>query len=92
MTEPFVRLRIGGLPKLLKKLSRRVMDKAILKGMKVGATSITGWIKEKRLTGPRPRYLGVVTGKLRSSITAGRAIRRGQRYLVNIGTNVVYAR
>jgi HK97 gp10 family phage protein len=52
----------------------------------VEATSIKDY-----LTGPRPVKLGVVTGRLRSSITS-RAEWKGRKLLGIVGTNVFYGK
>ena len=56
-----------------------------------GAYNIQEWIMSRRLAGPRPTYLGVITGNLSSSIAVGRTEKITGGYEVKIGTNVVYA-
>jgi phage gpG-like protein len=85
-------VQINGLPKLLKKLDALTREDVIKSGMYEGAQYISGWIKDNRLSGPRPQYLGVVTGRLRSSITAKPTEHSGNTYTTKIGTNVEYAR
>lgn len=92
MTTPQISFKLSGLSRLSKKLKASTKDSVIKKAMYISAVDIAGWVKDKRLTGPRPKYLGVITGRLRSSITAGRTIRRGNTYMTPIGTNVIYAR
>lgn len=79
------------IQKLLNKLKAAVRADVIKKSLYEGGKHISGWIKDKRLTGPRPKYLGVKTGWLRASITAIPAEQSGDTYSVKIGTNVDYA-
>lgn len=84
-------LQITGLNELVKKLDNATKNEVVSNALTFGALSLTAWIKDKRLSGPRPTYLGVKTGRLRSSISAGQVEHSGNEYLVKIGTNVVYA-
>ena len=86
-----ISLQIKGMGRLMRKLNAIAKDKVIRQSLFEGAIELTKWSKEKRLTGPRPKYLGVVTGRLRSSVAATRALRRGNKYYSAIGTNVKYA-
>jgi len=76
--------------KILRKLDEAPRDEAIRKSLYQSALHITGWIKTNRLSGPRPEFLGVVTGRLRSSITASPTIKTGNVYMSRVGTNVEY--
>src|SRR3990167_6598654 len=77
--------------RLLKKLSAVKQDETIMPALQDGAYHIQEWIMSNRLAGPRPIYLGVVTGNLSSSITVGKTEKIAGCYEVKIGTNVVYA-
>lgn len=78
---------------------KRLFDKFdALRGRKIAERSmdqsgkyLIGWIKRFRLTGPRPKYLGVVTGRLRSSISSSKTQKVNDGYKTQIGTNVDYA-
>ena len=78
--------------KLLKKLDPTQRDEVIKTSLFQSALFLAGWIKTNRLSGPRPQFLGVVTGRLRSSITATPTEKAGNVYFCRIGTNVVYGR
>jgi len=80
------------LRRLMRKMDPVRVDPIIRRSLFKSATFIAGWIKDKRLSGPRPSFLGVVTGRLRSSISAMHTVKRGDAYIATIGTNVVYAR
>ena len=86
-----VRIEKRSLDRFLRKIDPRRRDVYLRKGLWKSAQYLAGWTKLKRLTGPRPKYLGVVTGMLRSSIKASAATKTGNIYRVGIGTNVVYA-
>ena len=77
--------------RLLKKLSAAKQDEAIMPALQEGAYHIQEWIMNNRLAGPRPTYLGVVTGNLSLSITAGKTEKITGGYEAKIGTNIVYA-
>ena len=77
---------IKGVEELIAKL--KAPQKVLKKGLHEAGTYIAGWIQENRLTGPRPQFLGVKTGRLRASITS----QPDGDYQEKIGTNVVYAR
>jgi phage gpG-like protein len=83
---------IRGLQALRERLSAATGDEVLKSGLTKSAAHISGWVKKNRLTGPRPGILGVVTGRLRSSITFSKAQKEGNAYVSRIGTNVVYAR
>jgi phage gpG-like protein len=83
-------IEFKGMRELLNKLENATRAAVITKSLKQSALSITGWIKERRLTG-RPG-LNVQTGRLRSSIAASEVQKSGNTYLERIGTNVIYAR
>lgn len=83
-------IEIEGLPELINKLEASVRDDVINRSLYQGGLLIAGWSKANRLSGPRPQYLGVVTGRLRSSISAAPVEHIGNEYLERIGTNVEY--
>jgi len=85
------RVDIGGIQGLLKKLGSAKRPDVINRSLFSGAVLIAGWSKQNRLTGPRPRFLGVVTGRLRSSISASQTEQNGNTFISRIGTNVKYA-
>ena len=75
---------------LFYKLDFQRRSNVIIRSFKQSGLRLTGWIKRKRLSGARPRYLGVVTGRLRSSITS-RTRKAGDSIETTVGTNVEYA-
>ena len=83
-------IEFKGLPELIAKLDNAVKDDVIKKSLNLGGLLLAGWSKKNRLSGPRPQFLGVRTGRLRSSITAGKTIKSGNEYIEKIGTNVSY--
>ena len=84
-------LKITGLDQLTKKLGVLGAQEVIEQPLYQGALLLQAWSQKNRLTGPRPKFLGVKTGRLRSSITVSRSIKRGE-FKFFIGTNVEYAR
>lgn len=84
-------IKIEGLKDLVKKLGKATAQETIEKPMFLGALNMASWSKEKRLTGPRPKFLGVVSGRLRSSLSVSRSIER-EKFKFFIGTNVKYAK
>ena len=92
MSEPYVKLEIKGMPRLLRKMNATTSTVAIIKGFKRAGIHISGWIKENRLTGPRPKYLGVKSGRLRASIISGNVYKMGNKFSMPIGTNVKYGK
>lgn len=76
--------------RLLKKLDDRKRDEVIKRSLFQSTLFLTKWIKDKRLSGPRPEFLGVVTGWLRASITGNRTEKLGNTYQAKVGTNVEY--
>lgn len=80
------------LGRLRNKLNPAQHDAVIRRSLFKSANFISGWVKTKRLSGPRPNVLGVITGRLRSSITATPTTKSGNTYTAKIGTNVIYAR
>lgn len=91
MTETF---KIEINPELMKKLFQKLDSGKILeavdRGMFQGALNLQAWSVENRLSGPRSSViLGVVSGRLRSSVSVSRAIRQlDVKYF--IGTDVKY--
>lgn len=92
MADEHIKIDIKGIVKLFDKLDRGAKESVIKKSLYQGALHIAGWSKNRRLTGPRPAFLGVVSGRLRSSITASRTTKLGDEYRSSIGTNVKYAK
>ena len=84
-------ISISGVEELLAKLNAATQEQVIFQSLKLSGLMIAGWSKENRLSGPRPQYLGVVTGRLRASITAADPEHTGNEYSEKIGTNVEYA-
>ena len=68
------------------------VDQVVQGSLTKSVQYLAGWVKDRRLSGPRLTYLGVVTGRLRSSITGFPVIKTGDGYRATIGTNVVYGR
>jgi HK97 gp10 family phage protein len=85
-------LEIKGLQRLAKKLDPVERDKALKLGMTHSGYLLQNWIVRNRLSGPRPRILDRVTGRLANSITTSKTIKEGTAYITKIGTNVEYAR
>lgn len=85
-------VKIEGIKELIAKLENATKEEVILSSLDTAAANISGWVKENRLTGPRPQFLGVISGRLRSSISFLPARKAGDGYEVEIGTNVEYAR
>ncbi len=83
---------IQGVQSLLNKLNSSTQSDVIRRSLKLSGLFLAAWSKTNRLSGPRPEYLGVVTGRLRASITAGEPTQSGNNYIEKIGTNVEYAR
>ena len=84
-------ISISGLEELIAKLNTVTQQEVFLSSLKLSGLMLAGWVKQNRLSGPRPQFLGVVTGRLRSSITAGEPEQSGNQYTEKIGTNVEYA-
>jgi len=91
MADEQIILSIEGVKKLLRKLEATRKSAVIERSLFQGGLHIAAWSKERRLSGPRPRFLGVVTGRLRSSISVSRTEHSGDQYITRIGTNVKYA-
>jgi phage gpG-like protein len=75
--------QVQGLPARMAQGIARAMDKE-------NQLSI-GYAQNRKLTGPRPQILGVVTNRLRNSLTASKATVDGNQISSTIGTNVEYA-
>lgn len=86
-----IELEKTSLVKLINKLTEATKRDVFIKSLNEGALVLSGWTKKNRLSGPRPRFLGVKTGRLRSSISAGQTRKTSEGYENTIGTNVVYA-
>lgn len=87
-----VQLQVTGMGKLLKKMKASTKEAALTRGMFQSALFLARWSKNKKMRGPRPDILAVVTGRLRSSIAVTRPVKHGGRYTTKIGSNVKYAR
>ena len=89
-------IRIVGLNKLIKRFDRLTQTGIKVRSLRQAGLHIAGWSKKYRLTGPRPKYLGVgrgpTGGRLRSSVSASRVRRLGDKFFTFIGTNVTYGR
>jgi phage gpG-like protein len=93
MAEDFIiKTDVVGLDKLLAKLEASVRSDVIKLSLYQGAETIAGWVKKNKLSGPRPSVLGVVSNRLRSSISASKTEQLDNEYRSKIGTNVKYAR
>lgn len=80
------------LKSLFNKLDSTTRSDVIKRSLDLSARHLAGWSKRNRLTGARPRFLGVVTGRLRSSISSTRPEKTQTGWKVRIGTNVKYGR
>jgi len=92
MADKQIQIDISGIKRLLRKLQGGTKDSVIKRSLNQGALIVAGWSKERRLSGARPRFLGVVSGRLRSSIAVSITTHVGDEYRANIGTNVKYAK
>lgn len=92
MPDISMEIKKSDVDNLLKKLDPQQRDGTIRQSLYQSGIFLSGWIKNKRLSGPRPQFLGVVTGRLRSSITATPTQKSGNTYFCRIGTNVIYGR
>jgi len=92
MADEQIFISIEGFRKLLRKLDASKKDSVIKFSLFQGAQHLAAWSKQKRLSGARPRILGVVSGRLRSSISASRTEHTGDQYIARIGTNVKYGK
>ncbi len=80
------------IEKLIKKTSAITAEDTLRRAITAGGLFLSTWIIKNRLTGPRPGNLGVVTGRLRSSIGLFNFLSDKGGISVRIGTNVIYAR
>lgn len=85
-----VDIQVQGLDELMAKLDLATAQKTIEGPLERGAYFLQAWSQKNRLSGPRPTFLGVVTNRLRSSITVSRSIKRNE-FAFFVGTNVEYA-
>lgn len=76
---------------LFSRLNSAVQEDVIKKSLKDSGNYLVRWITKNRLTGPRPRYLGVVSNRLKRSITASEPAIGDDGWFVSVGTNVEYA-
>ena len=81
-----------GIEKLIAKTGAIGARDTLSRAVTAGGAFLQTWIIENRLTGPRPQYLGVKSGRLRSSITMFNSLQDRDGASVRIGTNVEYAR
>jgi phage gpG-like protein len=86
-----IKLNITGVQELASRLDPAKREKVLISGLNLCGELLKGWIMRERLSGPRPQILGVVTGRLRSSITTSGTEREGDSLVNTIGTNVEYA-
>jgi phage gpG-like protein len=66
-------------------------DRALMKALDLQNQLTIGYAQQRKLTGPRPQFLGVVTNRLRSSLNATPAAISGTEIESAIGSNVAYA-
>lgn len=85
-------LKIEGVKELMKKLDKTKADEVKREALFESGQYLAGWIKEKRLSGERPKFLGVKTGLLRASIKYSMPEKNGDEWTERIVTDVVYAR
>lgn len=76
---------------LFEKLDSTSKPRVLKRSLDQSGKFLAGWIKSNRLTGPRPTFLGVITGRLRSSISSTKPTKTKLGYQIKIGTNVEYA-
>jgi phage gpG-like protein len=84
-------IKVEGLDNLIYKLGKATAQNTLEQPLYKGGLLLKVWSQKNRLSGPRPNILGVVTGRLRSSISVSRSIKKDE-YKILIGTNVEYAR
>lgn len=87
-----IEFTVTGIKEVIAKLDAAKRPQPIMKGMNNAAGNLVRWIRNNRLTGPRPFFLGVRSGALRASITFAPTIKSGDEYKTEIGTNIIYAR
>ena len=84
-------IKVVGLNELIEKLGQATAQSTIETPLEQGAYFLQAWSQKNRLSGPRPNILGVVSGRLRSSLSVSRSVKRNELSFF-IGTNVEYAR
>ena len=88
-------ISISGIQELIGKLNAATKDQVMTESISYSAKKLTDWIKVNRLTGTRATLpadrLGLVSGRLRSSISSSIPEKTNEGYQVRIGTNVEYA-
>lgn len=72
--------------------TRRELQSRLFEKTKKFAFSVVRRAQTNYLTGPRPKRLGVVTGRLRSNISAKVEKNNGETITATMGTNVVYGK
>jgi len=87
-----IELEKTSLNNLISKLKASARREVIEETLLDSGIYLTRWIVRNRLLGPRPRYLGRVTGNLGGKITATPPEKTSDGYQIKIGTNVEYAR
>lgn len=85
-------LRIDGIKKLMSKLDEVQKDRVSRDALFEAGQYLVGWMQDKRLTGPRPKFLGVKSGLLRKSVKYSEPIKEGETWRETISTNTIYAR
>jgi len=80
------------LADLISRLDRASRPSTIMNAMDKGAGELVRWVRNNRLTGPRPQYLGIGQGHLRASIDSAPTENTGDGFMTRIGTNKIYAR
>lgn len=85
--------RIVGTKEVMRRLNgfTRVLRLQNKKAMEQAAIETANKSKSEYLSGPRPAKLGVLTGRLRSSITH-QVTGQGKDLVGEVGTNVIYGR
>lgn len=86
-----VKATFKSIEKLFNKLDAANKQEVLKKSLRQAMLNMKAWSMDKRLTGPRPEHLGVVSGRLRSSLRVTDTEKIGSRYVSRMGTNVVYA-
>ena len=85
-------IKIGGLIELMKKFSDMQKDSIKSDTLFESGQFLSGWIKQHRLSGPRPRFLGVRSGRLYGSINYSKPKKVGDTWQGSVSTNMVYAK
>ena len=78
--------------RLKKKLNARDLKQFVVPALRDGMEEAVSISQTQYLTGPRPGKLGVITGRLRSTITYADPKVWGPTVKTKFGTNVIYGR